>query len=410
MPWTETLSIKREHRIMEVLQRHGVPVPKLYGLCPAPEGILMDAVPGKDRFDDHDPQHHRDDVLLEYIDALVRAQDIDPDEFEKQGFGRPSDPTQIGLMGFDLSESWYRKVKPTPDPVHEFIIGWIRRNIPQRSEVTWVHFDAGQFLHQSGHMTAVMDVEFACLGDPLADLGAMRMRDTAQPIGNLTLAFKHYAESTGRDVDSHVVNFNAVRFAVLTSMLSIGERFDPSSRFDLAQWEAWSVMAQLICLTIIAEETGAELPQDFDDVPGAGSRRRPWSRSIERVLDDILSDLSDEDFAAFRIRIARDMAIAIGSADELADATEQLDRADEEALLGVRPNNWREADEALEQYVLKARPDEDTSIVAFLYQRLRRQQMILDPAMRDVRNFTVQKVDWSEVNARPGAAPERGQQ
>lgn len=73
--------------------------------------------------------------------------------------------------------------------------------------MTWIHFDAGQFLHHEGRVEALMDVEFSCLGDPLADLGALRMRDTS--------------------LDKSVINFHAVRFALLTAMLSAGARADP---------------------------------------------------------------------------------------------------------------------------------------------------------------------------------------
>jgi hypothetical protein len=58
-------------------------------------------------------------------------------------------------------------------------------------------------------VSALMGVELSCPGDPLADLGAMRMRDTAQPIGDLTHAFHHYAVVTGTDIDRAVVNFHA---------------------------------------------------------------------------------------------------------------------------------------------------------------------------------------------------------
>lgn len=398
LPWTARLSLRREFDIMQVLEQHGVPVPALHGFCPDPEAILMDCVSGRDRFDQTDDTPTRDAVLLEYVDVLVAAQDIDPAAFEQIGVRAPATPELNGLTGFNASERWFRDVKPGADPLHEFLIRWVRRNAPSRTDIGWTHFDAGQFLHENGHLTALMDVEFAGLGDPLADLGAMRMRDTAQPIGDLTLAYAHYARATGRDVDQHVVNFHAVRFALLTSMLSAGARVDPSADFDLAQWEAWSVMAQLICLEVLAEELGVPL-DDVEPITAAPSRRRPWSLSVERVLTDVLADLDPESHQAFRLRIARDLTLAIGSAEERAAALEEQDRADEETLLGFRPGDWREADAALEELVLTAGPEQDAALVTFFWRRLRRQQQVLDPAMRDVRGFRVQPVDWAQVAA-----------
>jgi aminoglycoside phosphotransferase (APT) family kinase protein len=194
-------------------------------------------------------------------------------------------------MGFGLSEKWYREVKPGPDPTIEFIVSWLHRHVPtHRRDTSWIHFDAGQFLHTGNRVTALMDVEFSCIGDPFADLGAMRMRDTAQPIGDLTRAFAAYADESGQPIDRGVVNFHAVRFALLTAMLSAGTRYDPPPEFDLAQWQAWSLMSLMICLEIIAEQGGYHL-----DPPSAvaypPTRNDASYVAVQRILGDVLTDL-----------------------------------------------------------------------------------------------------------------------
>ena len=35
-----------EMRVMQVLEKHGLPVPHIYGLCPEPEGIVIEQNPG----------------------------------------------------------------------------------------------------------------------------------------------------------------------------------------------------------------------------------------------------------------------------------------------------------------------------------------------------------------------------
>ncbi|MGW5514394.1 phosphotransferase [Nocardia africana] len=399
LPWVGRLSVEREYRIMRVLQDNGVKVPRVYGFCPEPEGILMASIPGRDRFDGDDPAELRDRVLMDYVEELIRAHAIAPETFETAGLHRPRSAREIGLMGFELSEKWYRAVKTAPDPVNEYIVDWIRRNVPdERDRLVWTHFDAGQFLHHDGRMTALMDVEFACLGDPLADLGAMRMRDTAQPIGDLTRAYRHYAQITGEVVDRHVVNFHAVRFALLTSLLSVGARLDPVPEFDLAQWESWSLLSQQLCLEIIAEEMGVTLEADEDLPVPAPSRRRPWILSSQRVLTDILADLPEQDHLSYRLRIARDLTSAALRADEIALELEERERSEEQQLLGHRPSSWEEAERLLEAAILEADGDQDGRMLRFLHRRLLRQQMVLDPAMRDVRGFTVQTIDWDQVS------------
>ena len=52
--------------------------------------------------------------------------------------------------------------------------GWRAARPRERKQVSFLTGDAGQFLFEHGRVTAVLDLELACLGDPLADLGALR--------------------------------------------------------------------------------------------------------------------------------------------------------------------------------------------------------------------------------------------
>lgn len=400
MPWTQTLSLRREYDIMRVLYEHGAKVPRPLGFCESPEAILMESVPGRDRFDDTDDAATRDTVITGYIEELVRAHRIDPAAFAAIGLHRPTEPREIGYMGFELSEKWYRSIKPAPDPIVEFIIGWLHRNVPtHRDTVGWIHFDAGQFLHEEARVTALMDVEFSCLGDPMADLGAMRMRDTAQPIGNLTTAFAHYARTTGTPVDRRVVNFHAVRFALLTAMLSAGTRADPPAEFDLAQWQAWSLMSLMICLTIIAEEGGYALDSP-SPLTYPETRYDPAYRSATRILDSVLADLDHDDYQAFRLRIVRDLLPGLQRVTQSGTHVEAADRAEQAQLIGSTAETWQEADEQLERYVQSGQASEP-QLVRLLARRLSRQIDLISPGMRDVRGFRVQPIDWSQVSPTP---------
>lgn len=397
MPWTNVLSLGREFEIMRVLHDNGVAVPTPLAFCDNPEAILMEAVQGRDRFDARDDSSVREAVIADYARQLAGAHRLDPGLFEDIGLSRPRTPRDIGYMGFDLSEKWYRDVKPGPDPAIEFIVAWLHRHVPtHRRDVTWIHFDAGQFLHADNHVTALMDVEFSCLGDPLADLGAMRMRDTAQPIGNLTHAFTEYARHSGQAIDPHVVNFHAVRFALLTAMLSAGTRADPPPEFDLAQWQAWSLMSLMICLEIIAEEGGYQLTTS-DALRYSPTRNDPAYLATQRILDDVLADLEADDYLAFRLRIVRDLAPGLHRAAQAAAHLEDVDRSDESRLLGVRPADWRDADERLERFVIDHGTDREADIARLLARRIRRQIELIEPGMRDVQGFRVQPIEWSSI-------------
>ncbi|TQK27533.1 phosphotransferase family enzyme [Arthrobacter sp. SLBN-53] len=396
MPWTRTLSLRREYDIMRVLHEHGVAVAEPIAFCEDPEAIMMAAVDGRDRFDAHDRAPTRDAVIADYMRRLAYAHRLDTGAFEAIGLSRPTGPREIGYMGFGLSEKWYREIKPGPDPVIEFIIAWLHRHVPDhRTEVSWIHFDAGQFLHLDNRVTALMDVEFSCLGDPMADLGAMRMRDTAQPIGNLTHAFAVYAAETGAPIDRGVVNFHAVRFALLTAMLSAGTRADPPPQFDLAQWQAWSLMSLMLCLQIIAEEGGHDIeapaPLSYPAI-----RHDAAHHAVRRIVDDILDTPDIDDHLAFRLRIVRDLLPGIHRSAKSSEHVEQFDRDEATTALGAIPPTWRAVDQTLEDAARSApATDRERQILALLTRRVYRQIDLIAPGMRDVQDVRVQPIDRS---------------
>lgn len=397
MPWTGALSLRREYDIMCVLHAHGVAVPRPLGFCAEPEAILMDSVRGRDRFDDRDDPRTRDAVIADYMRTLAAAHRLPTAPFEAIGLSVPVQSRDIGYGGFELSEKWYRQVKPAPDPVVEFVIDWLHRHVPtHRSVATWIHFDAGQFLHLDERVTALMDVEFSCLGDPLADLGAMRMRDTAQPIGDLTHAYSVYARETGSPIDRSVVNFHAVRFALLTAMLSAGTRADPPAAFDLAQWQAWSLMSLAICLEVIAEEGGYDLepppPVDYEAI-----RADPAHLSAQRIVAALLADLDEDDHLAFRLRIVRDLLPGLHRSARSGTAVDAADRAESYELRGVLADGWAEDDLELERFVREQGADRERDLARLLHRRVRRQLDLIEPGMRDVRGFRVQPVNWTAI-------------
>jgi aminoglycoside phosphotransferase (APT) family kinase protein len=404
MPWTRSLTVEREYRIMKVLQDEGVRVPHVYGLCPDPSAMLMEAVQGRgqESFDERDDPATRDAILQEYIEILAEAHAIDPEKFVVDaGLRMPRTPQAIGLGGFELTEKWYRSIKKTPEPITEFIVQWVNRNVPtHRERVCWNAWDTPQFLHEGGKCLCMLDLEFSMLGDPLNDLAAMRWRSTAQDIGDLTKAYRHYAELTGERLEKSVINYQAVRFCAVTPTLSLAERLDPSPEFDNAQWESWSLIAQFVALEVIAEELGIDLREELEEAPAvAPTRRRPLLLSPKRILDQIFDELPADDFLGYRLRTAREQIDAVLRADEVGAALEERDREDEARLLGHRPVDWREGDQLLEEYVLAAGPEQDAELVRFLYRRVRRQIEMLKPMMREMRDLRFQRVDWEAVGA-----------
>ena len=211
-------SLQREADILTVLEAGGVPVPHVYGMCPDPLAIVMEAVPGVRAMSG--PSDDQRIIAEEHMALLARMHQLDPATFAAIGLDLPGTPTEIGLGMLDAYMPLYARTKAAPEPLIEFAIAWARRNVPKnRTRASFVHWDAGQFLHENGKITALYDFETCLIGDPLMDLAALRLRHPAEPLGaELTELFRHYQEVTGEPIDVAALRFHTVVFALVGVM------------------------------------------------------------------------------------------------------------------------------------------------------------------------------------------------
>src|SRR3546814_13776776 len=105
---------------------------------------------------------------------------------------------RISDWSSDVCSSDLRLMGERPFPIMRFIAQWLRRNVPQdRTRATFVNFDAGQFLYEDDRVTGLIDFEVSSFGDPAAELSGLRLRDAAEPLGDLSAMIDRYEMLTG---------------------------------------------------------------------------------------------------------------------------------------------------------------------------------------------------------------------
>lgn len=390
-------ALEHEMRVLQVLEGHDVPVPHIYGFCPEPRGIVMERCPGRANLAGAKDDAEREAVLDDYMAILARMHAIDPAAFEAIGLERPTSPQALGLGDFDIWERGFRKNKRRPEPLIEFVIGWVRRNVPHdREKVSFLCADAGQFLYENGRVTAVLDLELACFGDPAADLAGMRCRDLSEPLGDLTRAVRRYEALTGEAVDRSVIDFHTVRFAIVTPLATAHLVARPPPGLDFVQYLAWYLVYGRAPIEVIAREMELELAPV--EVPAAEPARHSQGHdALQAMLEGhakaAADEAPDDEFAAYRFDAAQRVAAYLKRADLMGPALEADDLDDVAELLGHRPDGWRQADEELEALVLEADPDLDGPLVAYFHKRMLRQEALIDPVMRELRGATIQPID-----------------
>lgn len=376
---TQVFPLRHEVRFHEIVESHGIAVPKVLGWLDDIEwdAVVLDMVPGRPDFQDTD-EADRDVIVEEYLNLLVAVHALDPDEFSRAGITRAPAPTEAATVGHWHMERLWRAKKTLPDPFLEFCLGWLHRNPPRsQGRETPIIWDTGQFHHHEGHLVAALDLEFGHVGDPMLDLAVWRMRDTLIPYGDFGSLYRRYSELSGREVDIEAIKRHHFA-ATIGNQLMFGPAVaDPVPETDLMNNMQWNSETNLHATEALAEFLGVELPEV--EVPE--SKRTRAAKTYDHLIES-LKVSTDDYLLAHDLRLAFRMARHLKRVSEIGDAVVEADLDDLEPLLGYRPQTWWEGDAALEKFVLADAEtgQYDERLVALFHRRNLRVHMQLGPA------------------------------
>jgi aminoglycoside phosphotransferase (APT) family kinase protein len=352
--------LDREAAILGLFRANDLPVPRVYGMTENPAAIVMDRVSGTRDVGQAVDDDERRRVAEQYIEVLARMHELDTAPFVAAGMSLPQGPAETALSYLNANIVLYRRTKRGAQPLVEFALQWMQRNVPMhRHTPRVVHGDPGQFLFEAGRLTCIYDFEATHIGDPLADLAALRTRHGTEPLGaDPGHLIRHYAALTGRPIDPAALSFHTAAFMLTAVMALAGPLTEPSPREMQLEYLTWDLMTRRAMLWAMAECLGVTITP----TPLA---RLPEGRSalVARVLEATISRIeaasgmgaADKASAAALVGWVRGQAAA-GGVNEAAD----LDRA--ARILGYRPPDWQAADAALERFVAAAGPEHDSML------------------------------------------------
>jgi aminoglycoside phosphotransferase (APT) family kinase protein len=379
-------TLRREMEVLRTLEANGIPVSHVYGFCETRPGIVMETSRGRANLATAESEEERRSVLDDYLDRLADIHALDPRLFEKLGMPMPGTPEERSLADLPRWLRLYQRSKNQPEPVIELALGWLRENVPaHRERVSCLVGDSGQFLFDRGRVTAVLDVELATIGDPLADIGALLSRDLSEPLGDLSRGIARYRERTGDDFSARDVLYQAVRFCIFTPMACCWLCAAPPPGLNLVQYEAWNLVYGRVPLEMIAELEGVEIAAP--ELPAPRDHRHAI------VFDTLVSQLAAPGGAdAYRLDVARRIAEYAREIDRRGARLEEQDQEEAADLLGRRPASWREADAELERRAIAAGRAERPALLRFLVRRSLRREALLGPAIRELAAARAQPI------------------
>jgi len=391
-----------EMQVMQVLEKHGVPVPHIYGLCPGsdepgkerPEGIVMENKPGQPVLSNLQSDNSHEDqlkVLGEYVDALVAMHSIDISEFDGIELTKPGTSDERGLADIAYWEGLYRKQKYRPEPLIEFVTLWLKNNIPEnRDKTVFLHVDSGQFIYDGNNLSALLDFELSMLGDPMADLAGLRTRHLSEPLVELSYAYKRYEELTGEPIDWYALDYHTVRFALMTPMpIAALVAFAPP-RVNLPQYQGWYHLYSLIPIEIIARLEKVDLkepvlPEIPDDKGGLApvSEFSPTYKALFQHLSALHGESSDPDLQ-YELDITQRIAEYLQRVDAIGREIDKANQKDLEVILGEEIISWQDAQQKLEELVLGQWQERKAELINYFYRYSKRHLHLLGPALREL--------------------------
>ena len=368
--------LKHEMLFQRLLDEHGIPVPKVFGWCDQPNAYAMAVVPGKPDFAGGVAAPQRSTIVDEYVQTLARMHQLPIDRFVEAGIVHGTSPADAAHVGIRRFEHLYRSTKVRPDPLMEFVLGWLRRHpLPTANRQAPIVWDSGQFHHDNGHFVSLIDVELGHVGDPMMDLAAWRMRDSVIPYGDFNKIYDRYAELTGAPVDMAAIQYHHL-FFTLTNQLSFhGPLANPLANTDYMTYAHWVSETNLHTVETMAEYLGLVL----EDVPIPETVSTPVSGPHEHLSRSLQSINVADPFVKYQVRIAFRLARHLERFDQIgAEVTEQ-DRADVGALTGKVTFGWDECEADLERFVLADNGAHDAELVILFNRRWRRYKALMGP-------------------------------
>ncbi|MGE0307199.1 MAG: phosphotransferase family protein [Acidimicrobiia bacterium] len=369
--------LEHEYRYQTLLHDAGIPVAAVHGWCDEPKAYVMERVPGRFDFEGV-PDDERRSVMEDYVDILARMHELDVEPFGRAGIVRATDPSGSATVGLHhFEQRAYRSLKSRPDPFLEFALGWCARNRPstdgREAPVVW---DAGQLLHRDGKVTAIIDLEFGHIGDPLMDLGGMWTRNPFLHFGDMEHLMRRYEQRRAMTVDMRTVQYHSILWHLSNPLEFHHTLAEPVLGSDYMLNRSWVLESNLIALEGIADMEGVPLA----DVEEPEARRSPFEAAHHHLAHSLEASTPEGGFGRYQLRMAVRLARHLERIEEIGAEVVLCDLDDARRLLGLTASTWEDGEVELERFVMSDNGRHDAQLIELFHRRLHRARMLNGPS------------------------------
>jgi len=369
------LSLAQEAGVHHVLARYGVRAPHVYGMMDSPTAIVMELLPGQINLATARDEAARAAIREQYISAIAAMHAIPLHEFAALGLDVPADAVDVALNLYRPCERIYREgMAREPFAIMEFIGAWLRRNVLDRgAEKCFISADAGQFLFEGDRLTGLIDFEVGYIGDPLAEFAGLRLRDTVEPLGDISALLDRYEQVTGRVWDKRTVEYHTAGFAAVTGWLMWPLVFNPDIDDHFVAYLDFCVGTTRWSIRAIAESLGVSLP----DIAAPERAAITFPSGPAHLVNTIGRLEAGDAHAAYERSKAESLARYLDRCNLYGRSIQAANLHDASTLLGERCTDPGQTEKSLCDFVLRAGPERDAAIAGYCHAWIMRQDFLL---------------------------------
>ena len=346
-PW-DPYSLRREAGVYRALTGSAVPVARVLGVHPEAQAVLLSHARGSAPFTaigDVQVQRALQDDL---VDVLVALHALDPGALDLPELGVVKTTAEHLADELDIWEALYAN-DARPDPLLTAGFVWLRGTAPAdggRPSLVQGDTGPGNFLHEGGHITAVVDWEFAHFGDPMEDLAWVSTRSVQEPLPDFGALLRDYETRGGRPVDAARVRYYRVLVELRIAVLGAQRLADRPRGGEVGNGLAFGQLHRKLLVEALSDALGVDVPPLDEPDPPEDEDDWLYEEALDQLRKVVLPAVSDP-FAqrrtkgvarlvkycranarwrdAIRTRTAADLAAFLGA--DGADDADDADRA-----------------------------------------------------------------------------------
>ncbi len=361
------LSLERESKVYRALARTDVLIPELVGVAPDGKALVTARARGQESLG---PlcRTEREEVVDSYVRAIAVLHGIDVAELELRGFARPGTGPAHATNELDLWERIFKERVRRPAPLVRFAFGWLRDHAPAQVDRTVLcHGDAGpgNFLFDRSEVTALLDWEFAHIGDPMDDLAWLTVRGNhLSGVGDQERNFALYTRLTGIPVDASRVRYYQAMVLLRMAVSCLVALDAGSAGIDLAVHFSLLPAVERLLPLLVAEMSGVGVPEGAQELPVRSTTSH--DEVLEFVKETVLRLSKEADQSSrTRLRGISGLLAHLEAAGRYGEGVEAASASAFEGLLGERPGSTEAGLSRLDDLIRRGSAPAEPELVRF---------------------------------------------